>query len=80
MREQMEEHRANPACASCHKLMDPLGFALENFDARRRAGARATRGVPIDASAELVDGTQVDGAGRRCARRCCSGPRCSSAR
>ena len=36
MRERMERHRASPACAGCHKLMDPLGFALENFDARRR--------------------------------------------
>ena len=56
MREQMEEHRANPACASCHKLMDPLGFALENFDgvgAWRTSDAR----VPIDPSAELADGT-----------------------
>ena len=32
MRERMEEHRANPACAGCHKLMDPIGLALENFD------------------------------------------------
>ena len=41
MREQMAEHRANPVCASCHKMMDPLGFALENFDA---VGAMADRG------------------------------------
>ncbi len=49
MRERMEQHRANPACASCHKLMDPLGFALENFDA---VGAWRSRdaGAPIDAS------------------------------
>ena len=40
MRERMEEHRANPVCASCHKLMDPIGFALENFDA---VGAWRTR-------------------------------------
>jgi hypothetical protein len=60
LREQMEAHRANPACASCHKLMDPLGFALENFDA---VGAWRTRdaGAPIDASGQLTDGTQVDG-------------------
>ncbi len=60
MREQMEEHRANPACASCHKLMDPLGFALENFDgvgAWRTSDSR----VPIDPSVELADGTRVDG-------------------
>ena len=60
MREQMEEHRANPVCASCHKVMDPIGFALENFDA---VGAWRTReaGGPIDASGQLADGTQVDG-------------------
>jgi hypothetical protein len=60
MRDQMAEHRANPACASCHKIMDPIGFALENFDA---VGAWRTRdaGVPIDASGELADGTRVDG-------------------
>jgi hypothetical protein len=60
MREQMAEHRANPACAACHKVMDPVGFALENFDA---VGAWRVResGKPIDASAELSDGTTVDG-------------------
>ena len=56
----MAEHRANPACASCHKIMDPIGFALENFDA---VGAWRTEdaGAPIDASGELADGTTVDG-------------------
>jgi hypothetical protein len=60
MRAQMEVHRQNPACASCHKLMDPLGFALENFDA---VGAWRTvdAGNPIDASGQLADGTKVDG-------------------
>ena len=60
MREQMEEHRANPACASCHKLMDPLGFALENFDG---VGAWRTSdaGTPVDPSTQLADGTAVDG-------------------
>jgi Protein of unknown function (DUF1592)/Protein of unknown function (DUF1588)/Protein of unknown function (DUF1587)/Protein of unknown function (DUF1585)/Protein of unknown function (DUF1595)/Planctomycete cytochrome C len=60
VRERLERHRASPACAGCHKLMDPLGFALENFDA---VGAWRTRdeGVPIDASGQLVDGTKVDG-------------------
>ena len=60
MREQMAEHRANAVCASCHKTMDPIGFALENFDA---VGAWRTRdaGGPIDASGELADGTKVDG-------------------
>jgi Protein of unknown function (DUF1592)/Protein of unknown function (DUF1588)/Protein of unknown function (DUF1587)/Protein of unknown function (DUF1585)/Protein of unknown function (DUF1595)/Planctomycete cytochrome C len=61
MREQVEEHRRNPPCAGCHRLMDPIGFALENFDA---VGAWRTRdaGVPIDASGELADGTPVNGA------------------
>jgi hypothetical protein len=60
MRDQMAEHRVNPTCASCHKVMDPIGFALENFDA---VGAWRTReaGEPIDASGELADGTHVDG-------------------
>ena len=61
MREQMERHRASPVCASCHKMMDPLGLALENFDA---VGAWRTRdaGQHIDASSELADGSTVDGA------------------
>jgi hypothetical protein len=60
LRERMEEHRANPACASCHKVMDPLGFALENFDA---VGAWRTsdEGARIDASGQLADGTKIDG-------------------
>ncbi|HEY7335432.1 MAG TPA: DUF1592 domain-containing protein [Bryobacteraceae bacterium] len=60
MREQMEEHRANPVCASCHKTLDPIGFALENFDA---VGAWRTHdaGVPIDASGQLANGLKVDG-------------------
>lgn len=60
MRERMAEHRANPTCASCHTLMDPVGFGLENFDAIGRF--RTTEaGVPIDASGELWDGTRFDG-------------------
>ena len=60
MREQMAEHRVNAVCASCHKVMDPIGLALENFDA---VGAwRANdAGAPIDAAGELADGTKVDG-------------------
>jgi hypothetical protein len=60
MREQMEEHRQNPVCAGCHKLMDPLGFAMENFDA---VGAWRSRdaGRPIDASGEFIDGSKLDG-------------------
>ncbi|MEE8350107.1 MAG: DUF1592 domain-containing protein [Acidobacteriota bacterium] len=60
MRERMEEHRANPACASCHSRMDPLGFAMENFDAI--GGWRTTEaGSPIDSSGVLPDGTQFQG-------------------
>ena len=60
VRERMEQHRANPVCANCHRVMDPLGFALENFDA---VGAWRTRdgGSPIDPSGQLADGTSVDG-------------------
>jgi mono/diheme cytochrome c family protein len=60
MRERMEEHRKNPACASCHKLMDPIGLALENFDGIGRWRI-ADAGVRIDASSTLWDGTHVDG-------------------
>ena len=61
MRAAMEQHRANPVCASCHRLMDPLGLSLENFDAIGRWRARSeTRGA-IDASGELPDGTPFDG-------------------
>jgi hypothetical protein len=60
VRERLEQHRQNPACASCHVRMDPLGFALENFDA---IGTwRGTEdGVPVDASAVLPDGTKFEG-------------------
>jgi hypothetical protein len=62
MREQMEKHRANAACAVCHRNMDPLGFALENFDAigkwRTTSGATNT---PVDASGELPDGAKFNG-------------------
>jgi hypothetical protein len=60
MREQMAEHRANPVCASCHKTLDPIGFALENFDAI--GSWRSTDAdAPIDASGVLADGTKVNG-------------------
>jgi cytochrome c551/c552 len=66
MRERMDEHRANPVCANCHKLMDPIGLSLENFDAigawRVRDGSNVSSlGTPIDASGVLLDGTKVDG-------------------
>ena len=60
MRERMEQHRANPQCASCHKAMDPLGFALENFDAVGAWRVRDGR-APIDASGVFVDGSSIDG-------------------
>jgi hypothetical protein len=59
-RAKMEEHRANPVCASCHKVMDPIGFTLENFDAVGAWRARDA-GEPIDASGQFVDGSTVDG-------------------
>ena len=61
MRAAMERHRANPACASCHAQMDPLGFALENFDAVGRWRARGESNEPIDASGVLPDGTAFEG-------------------
>ena len=67
LREQMEQHRENPVCASCHNTIDPLGFALEEFDAigRRRAtvggGTPFDSGIPIDASSMLTDGTELHG-------------------
>jgi hypothetical protein len=63
LREQMTLHRKNEPCASCHKIMDPIGFALENFDADAKWRARhgGDGGVPIDATVELWDGTKVSG-------------------
>jgi len=60
MRQTMEAHRVNPACATCHKIFEPMGIAMENFDA---VGAWRTMDgeSPIDASGVLVDGTKVDG-------------------
>ncbi len=60
VRERMEQHRASPACNSCHRIIDPIGMALENFDAvgewRRTDG-----GFPIDPTGEMYDGTKLDG-------------------
>ncbi len=60
MREQMEQHRSNPTCAACHSKMDPIGFALENYDA---VGKWRTKdaGSAIDATGKLPDGTQFEG-------------------
>ena len=60
VRERLEQHRRNPACASCHAPMDPLGFALENFDALGR-WRTVEAGRPVDASGRLPNGTQLDG-------------------
>ena len=61
VRERMEVHRTNPACQSCHKVIDPLGLALEHFDATGRYRIK-DNGVPVDAVGDLYDGTRMDGA------------------
>jgi hypothetical protein len=74
VRERMEIHRANPTCASCHRMIDPIGLALENFDvtgqwrtwdktyATSATGERVhTGGIPIDSKTQLYDGTPLDG-------------------
>jgi hypothetical protein len=60
VRERLAEHRSNVACAGCHKLMDPVGFALENFDAVGRWRA-SEEGRPIDATGGLPDGSKFEG-------------------
>jgi hypothetical protein len=60
MRQRMEQHRNNPACASCHRMMDPIGFALENFDAVGAWRVRDGRAA-IDAAGVFVDGSAIDG-------------------
>ena len=61
IRERLEQHRANPACATCHARMDPYGFGLENFDAIGRWRSDGPGGEPIDASDVLPDGTAFNG-------------------
>jgi hypothetical protein len=62
MRQIMEAHHSNPTCNTCHQIFEPIGLAMENFDA---VGAWRTldEGAPIDATGVLVDGTKVDGIG-----------------
>jgi hypothetical protein len=60
MRERIAQHRANPACAGCHNVMDPLGFSLENYDAVGR-WRTAEDNTPIDASGSLPDGSKFAG-------------------
>ena len=61
IRQQLERHRADPACSSCHNFIDPLGFALENFDAVGMWRSEAS-GAPVDSHAQLWDGTDLAGA------------------
>jgi hypothetical protein len=66
-RQRMEQHRANPACTSCHKVIDPLGLALENFDVTGKWRIR-DNGAPVDPVGDLYDGTRMNGpAGLRAA-------------
>jgi hypothetical protein len=68
MREAMEQHRANPVCASCHRIMDPMGLALEPFDAIGRRRPPSQTKVAVDTTGMLPDGTTFDGpAGLRAA-------------
>ena len=61
MREQLELHRKNPVCASCHRIIDPPGFALENFNSVGQWRDADADGAPIDTAGVLADGTKVDG-------------------
>jgi len=60
VRQLLEQHRANPSCASCHRAIDPPGFALENFDAVGEWRDK-DHGVPVEAAGQLADGARVDG-------------------
>jgi hypothetical protein len=60
LRERLAQHRSDPACANCHSRIDPLGFALENFDVLGRWRTEDA-GKPIDAKGELPDGTVFEG-------------------
>ena len=60
VRQRLEAHRTNPTCAGCHRIMDPIGFSLENFDAVGMWRTRDEAGGPIDSSGELLDGAIVD--------------------
>jgi mono/diheme cytochrome c family protein len=61
VRERMEQHRSNPACTSCHRVIDPIGLALENFDVTGQYRIK-DNGVPVDSTGQLYDGTQMEGA------------------
>jgi hypothetical protein len=61
VRERLERHRGSPVCAACHRNIDPVGFALENFDAVGQWRDKTTEGLAIDSAGVLSDGTKVDG-------------------
>jgi hypothetical protein len=61
VREQLDVHRGSPACAGCHRVIDPVGFALENFDAVGQWRAKDADGSPLDTGGVLADGSKVDG-------------------
>ena len=61
VRAQLELHRSNPACASCHRVIDPVGFALENFDSVGKWRAAGADGAPLDVAGTLADGTKING-------------------
>jgi mono/diheme cytochrome c family protein len=60
LRQRLEQHRANPSCAACHAVMDPIGFSLEPFDLIGKL-RETDEGVPVNAAGKLVDGTALDG-------------------
>ncbi len=60
VRERMEEHRRNPVCNACHRMMDPIGLSLENFDVTG-AWRIKDNGVPVDPAGQIYDGTPLDG-------------------
>ncbi|MGE3273639.1 MAG: DUF1592 domain-containing protein [Vicinamibacterales bacterium] len=60
VRQRMEQHRANPACNSCHRVIDPIGLALENFDVTGRYRIK-DNGAPVEVTGTLYDGTEMDG-------------------
>ena len=61
VRQQLERHRANPTCGACHRNIDPVGFALENFDAVGQWRDMTREGLAIDSAGVLSDGTKIDG-------------------
>jgi mono/diheme cytochrome c family protein len=61
VREQLELHRGNPTCAGCHRVIDPVGFALENFDPVGQWRTTDADGAPLDTGGVLADGSKVDG-------------------